>query len=99
MTCRYHWLVSKRREPDVAPCGHCQQCEAHSPDQPSETPVEWVGVVTSVVCPVPQAEPTEPTRDEVIAGLEDLGVKVDKRWGDKRLLDEYEQARLAAQAV
>jgi hypothetical protein len=59
-----------------------------------------VGVVTSEEFPTAHPEPVvEPTRGELIEALEELGVKADKRWGDKRLMEEYETARAAAQAV
>lgn len=50
--------------------------------------------------PAPAPEPaavdalddTQPTRDELEKEAERLGIKVDKRWGDKRLLQEVVKA-------
>lgn len=99
MTCRHWWLVSKKRTPDVPPCGTCQECDARGTDPEPAPPDDEEGVVTSEEFPATEPEPAaEPTRDELIDTLEELGVKVDKRWGDKRLMDEYEAARAAALA-
>jgi hypothetical protein len=48
----------------------------------------------SDVVPVaaPAANDGAPTRDEMLAQAEKLGLAVDKRWGDKRLLVEIEAA-------
>lgn len=45
--------------------------------------------------PTVPADDAPPTREELEAKAAELGVKVDKRWGDKRLLDAIEAALAA----
>jgi hypothetical protein len=45
-----------------------------------------------VAAPEPPAEDVTPTREELEAKAEELGVKIDKRWGDKRLMQEVVKA-------
>jgi hypothetical protein len=40
-----------------------------------------------------------PTRDEMLAQAEKLGIDVDKRWGDKRLMAEITKAMEARNAA
>jgi hypothetical protein len=51
-----------------------------------ETLEEAAGLV-----PNPDAEP-DVTRDEMLQKAEQIGLKVDKRWSDSRLLAEIEKA-------
>ena len=37
-------------------------------------------------------ESSEPTRDEMVQKAEDLGIKVDGRWSDKKLMSAIEEA-------
>jgi len=45
-----------------------------------------------VAAPEPAAEDVTPTREELEAKAVELGVKVDKRWGDRRLMVELTKA-------
>ena len=51
----------------------------------------WVGSVPELTAAAPVEDPA-PTRDEMLAQAAKLGIEVDKRWGDKRLLAAIETA-------
>jgi hypothetical protein len=48
---------------------------------------------------VPVDDDAPPTRAEMIAQAEKLGIDVDKRWGDKRLMAEIDKATEAKDAA
>jgi hypothetical protein len=63
--------------------------------EPVKVAPEPVAPVAASVAPVAEPEPADdapPTRAEMIAQLEKLGIDVDKRWGDKRLMAEIDKA-------
>lgn len=55
-------------------------------------PPEPVAAAPEVAEGVSSADDSPPTREELEAKAEELGVKVDKRWGDRRLMVELTKA-------
>jgi hypothetical protein len=51
----------------------------------------WVDSVPELTAEAPVADGA-PTRDEMLAQAAKLGIEVDKRWGDKRLMAAIEKA-------
>lgn len=61
-----------------------------------EEAIDAAGRAKPASAPEPPAvdalDDTQPTRDELEKEAERLGIKVDKRWGDKRLMQEVVKA-------
>lgn len=55
-------------------------------------PAEPVAAAPEVAEDVSSADDSPPTREELEAKAVELGVKVDKRWGDRRLMVELTKA-------
>lgn len=55
-------------------------------------PAEPVSAAPEAAEDVSSADDSAPTREELEAKAVELGVKVDKRWGDKRLMQEVVKA-------
>jgi hypothetical protein len=55
-----------------------------------------VGLLPAAADP---ADNAPPTRDEMLAQAQKLGIDVDKRWGDKRLMAEINKAMGAGDAT
>ncbi len=55
-------------------------------------PAESVAAPEQAAEDVSSVDESPPTREELEAKAEELGVKVDKRWGDRRLMVELTKA-------
>jgi hypothetical protein len=79
-----------------------QVAEGYCPDgwhTSLEAAIDEAGRAKPAPAPEPPAvdvvdalDDTQPTRDELEKEAERLGIKVDKRWGDKRLMQEVVKA-------
>ena len=90
-----HLLVQDIGEYEAALGDGWNDC-ASEPVKTEPEPV--VPPVVPDVTPEP-ADDAPPTRAEMIAQAEKLGIDVDKRWGDKRLMAEIDKATEAKNAA
>lgn len=63
-----------------------------SRDGVAPKPAEPVAAAPEAAEDVSSADDSPPTREELEAKAAELGVKVDKRWGDRRLMVELTKA-------
>lgn len=87
----YDWRESHEGEP---PAGWFATLEEAVAARFAPAPVAAASASEVVLSPAvdPSLDDVPPTREELEAKAAELGIKVDKRWGDRRLMQELTKA-------
>jgi len=93
-----HLLVQDMGEYETALGEGWNGC-ASEPVKAAPEPASPVALPAAPVAAPEPADDAPPTRAEMIAQAEKLGIDVDKRWGDKRLMAEIDKATEAKDAA